>query len=461
MTASTDTSGADAPGKGLAPRRAALDILERVREGAALDDALALTRSFSELEGPDRGFARALASTVLRRRGALDHVLGAYIDRPLPRKAMRAMDILRLAAAQSLLMETPAHAAVATAVDLAAERKEIAGYAKLINAVARKVAKAGPAAIAGLPARTDTPGWLWRAWERGYGPARARAIAEAHHREAPLDLTLKDPATADAWLARLAEAHPGAAGTRFGGLRLAPVRDVAALPGFGEGAWWVQDAAASLPARLLGDVAGKRVFDLCAAPGGKTLQLAAAGARTVAIDKSGPRLKRLAENLERTGLRATVVKEDVLRWSSKDKADAILLDAPCTATGTIRRHPDIPWSKDETDLAALAALQAQMIDHALTLLKPGGTLVYCVCSLQPEEGEAQAKAALARHPSLSRVAVAPAEIGGFSEAVNRDGDLRTLPSMLPVDTHEPRAGEPGPHGGGMDGFFAARFEYAG
>ena len=434
--------------KGLDPRRAALDILERVRDGASLDDALALTRSFAELEGPDRGFARALASTVLRRRGSLDHVLGAYIDRPLPKKAMRAMDILRLAAAQSLLLETPPHAAVATAVDLAGERQEIAGYAKLINAVARKVAKAGPAAIAALPPRADTPGWLWRAWERRYGPARARQIAEAHHREAPLDLTLKDPASADQWLERLKEDHPEAEKLALGSLRLKGVRNVTTLAGFDDGVWWVQDAAASLPAKLLGDVAGKRVFDLCAAPGGKTLQLVSAGAQTVAIDKSGDRLKRLSENLQRTNLQATTVKEDVLRWSSQHKADAILLDAPCTATGTIRRHPDIPWSKDETDLAALTALQASMIDHALTLLKPGGVLVYCVCSLQPEEGEAQAKAALSRHEKLARRAVAPEEIGGLAEAINSAGDLRTLPSML---------GEQG----GMDGFFAARFTLAG
>ena len=424
---------------GLNARRGALDILERVRAGASLDDALALTRSFNELEGADRGFARALASNVLRRRGSLDHILGAYIDRPLPRKAARVMDILRLAATQSLYLNTPAHAAVSTAVELAGERREIAGYAKLVNAVARKVAKAGPTAAANLPARIDTPGWMWRAWERAYGPARARAIAQAHTKEAPLDLTLKKPDAIDQWADRLeAERLP------FGALRLHRAKTVTELPGFNDGAWWVQDAAASLPAKLLGDVAGKRVFDLCAAPGGKTLQLAAMGAAVVAIDKSGERLKRLTENLERTGLKATAVKEDVLRWSSKEKADAILLDAPCTATGTIRRHPDIPWTKSETDVAALTALQANMIDHALTLLKPGGLLVYCVCSLQPEEGEGQAKAALARHAALTRIAVKPEEIGGLAEAVTRDGDLRTLPSML-ADK------------GGMDGFFAARF----
>lgn len=428
--------------KGLEPRRAALDILERIREGASMDDALMLCRSFSELEGPDRGFARALASTVLRRRGSLDHVLGAYIDRPLPKKAARAMDILRIAAAQSLFLETPAHAAVSTAVEIAGERKEIAGYAKLINAVARKVAKAGPAAIKDLPARVDTPGWMWRAWERSYGPAKTRAIAQAHQHEAPLDITVKKADTAGIWAERLeAEQLP------TGSLRLNDVRNVTTLAGFDDGAWWVQDTAASLPAKLLGDVNGKRVLDLCAAPGGKTLQLAAAGAQIVAIDKSGDRLKRLSENLQRTGLRATTIKEDVLRWSSKDKADAILLDAPCTATGTIRRHPDIPWGKDETDLDALKKLQAAMIDHALTMLKPGGTLVYCVCSLQPEEGERQANAALIRHASLARIPITPEETGGLTEAITRDGDLRTLPSML---------GDKG----GMDGFFAARFKLA-
>ncbi|GJL94053.1 MAG: MFS transporter [Hyphococcus sp.] len=438
-TSSASPAPTSTSASGLDSRRAALDLLARIRRGFLLDEALSACISFDELEGPDRSFAYALTVTVLRRRGTIDHLLGAYIDRPLPKKLARVMDILRLAAAQTLFLGTPDHAAVSTAVTLAGDRKEIAGYAKLINAVARKVAKAGTAALEKVPARADTPAWMWRSWERNYGPQGTRAIAEAHRQEPPLDLTLKNPADATLWADRLqAETLP------TGSLRLRNISDVKKLDGFGDGVWWVQDTAASLPTRLLGDVSGKKVFDLCAAPGGKTLQLAAAGAEVISVDISDPRLQRVRENLGRTGLTAAIVTEDVLRWSPDEKADAILLDAPCSATGTIRRHPDIPWVKHETDIAALTSLQARMIDHALSLLKPGGTLIYCVCSLQAAEGEKQAQAALKRHDKLTRKAVTADEISGFGEAINRHGDLRTLPSMLAEK-------------GGMDGFYAARF----
>ncbi|MEZ5892989.1 MAG: transcription antitermination factor NusB [Parvularculaceae bacterium] len=431
----------DAPGMGA--RRCALEILDRVHEGATLDDAIARTRPLEALETPDRAFARLIAAETLRRRGSIDHLIGGWLDRPLPKKYARVMDILRIAAAQMLILETPPHAAVSTSVELANERAETKGYASLINAIARKIGEAGKPALEKIPARTDTPGWMWRGWERGWGPLGAKAIAEAHRGTPPLDLTFKSGENVDAWRARFAEAGVNASPLPTGGLRLTHAGDVTALPGFEDGVWWVQDVAASLPVRLLGDVAGKRVYDLCAAPGGKTMQLAAAGAKVTAVDKSDTRLARVGENLTRTKLEAALVCEDALRFRPEEKADAILVDAPCTATGTIRRHPDIPWSKGETALAALVDLQARMIDHALALLKPGGVLVYCVCSLQQEEGEKQAKAALARHPALQRVPVAAAEIGGLA-AINRDGDMRTLPSML--------SGE-----GGMDGFFAARF----
>lgn len=425
---------------GLDSRRAALDLLERIQDGQTLDEALGLCRTFEVLKGSDRGFARALTSIVLRRRGSLDHILGTYIDRPLPKKSARVMDILRLAAAQLLFLGTPAHAAVSTAVDLAAERRETAGYAKLINAVSRKVAKNGADAVKKLPARADSPAWLWRSWERAYGPQKTRKIAEAHINEPPLDIQLKVPAETKDWAERL-----GAEVLFEGCLRLSGARDVTALEGFAEGAWWIQDAAAGLPAKLLGDVTDKTVFDLCAAPGGKTLQLAARGAKVTAVDISEPRLERVTENLHRLGFKAELVNEDALRWQPSEKADAILLDAPCSATGTIRRHPDIPWLKTETDVEALTSLQSRMIDKAISMLKPGGTLVYCVCSLQREEGERQARQALERHKKLSRLAIDAEEVDGLSDAINRDGDLRTLPSML---------GEKG----GMDGFFAARFK---
>jgi 16S rRNA (cytosine967-C5)-methyltransferase len=429
---------------GVAARRAVLEILDRIDEGATLDDAIARTRPFEQLEGSDRGFARLLAAETLRRRGAIDHIIGGYLDRPLPKKSARVMDILRIAAAQLLILETPAHAAVSTSVELANERGETGGYSSLINAITRKISDTGKEALAKIPPRTDTPAWIWRSWERSYGPMGAKAITEAHRATPPLDITLKPGEDSDAWLARFREAGHEPILLANGSIRFARISDVTVLEGFEEGAWWVQDVAASLPVRLLGDVSGKLVYDLCAAPGGKTLQLVSAGANVIAIDKSGARLERVQENLERTNMRARLVEEDALRFRPAELADAILLDAPCTATGTIRRHPDIPWSKGETALSALTELQSKMIDHALGLLKPGGLLVYCVCSLQREEGEAQAKAALARNANVTRLPINPAEIGGFDKAINRDGDLRTLPSMLAEQ-------------GGIDGFFAVRF----
>ena len=429
------------PVEGLASRRAALDVLTLVRAGAAFDEALGKCRSFDALEGSDRGFARALATTVLRRQGTLDALIGDYVDRPMPKRAAKATDMLRLAAAQSVLLGTPDHAAVSTAVALANSFQETAGYAGLVNAVARKIAKSGAAAAEKLPSRIDTPGWMWRAWERAYGPAKSKALALAHRSEPPLDLTPKVASEEQALAEQL-----GALVLPTGSLRLNGVTDVTQLPRFADGLWWVQDAAAALPARLLGNVAGKRVFDLCAAPGGKTLQLAAGGALVTAVDIVGARLKMLSENLQRTSLIAETVKADIFDWTPEEKADLILLDAPCSATGTIRRHPDILWSKKEDDVAALAKLQSRFIDRALSFLKDGGILIYATCSLQPEEGERQIEAALGRHPNLSREPITAPEIGGLPEAVTRSGDLRTLPSMWAAD-------------GGIDGFYAARLQY--
>jgi 16S rRNA (cytosine967-C5)-methyltransferase len=278
-------------------------------------------------------------------------------------------------------------------------------------------------------------------WTHGYGDAAARAIAAMHAVEPPLDLSVKaDP---EAWAARL---HGRVLPT--GTVRTPAQGRISALPGFAEGAWWVQDAAAALPARLFGDVRGRRVADLCAAPGGKTAQLAAMVARVTAVDRAPARLARLRDNLARLGLEVETVAADVTEWQG-GAFDAVLLDAPCMSTGTIRRHPDIPWLKSAADLEALVELQRRLLDRAAALLEPGGTLVYCTCSLEPEENEAQIAGLLARNPGLRRHPVAAQEVAGLAELLSPAGDLRTLPCHL---------ADPDAHWAGLDGFYAARLE---
>lgn len=423
---------------GLPARRAAVSILDLVRGGRSLDEALEECRDFDALEGRDRAFARLLASTALRRRGSADALIAKFMETPLPRRADRASDLLRLAVVQTAFLGVDAHAAIDTAVAVARGYRETAGYAGLINAVGRKLAAQSTEAVAALPERSDTPGWLWRSWERAYGPATARAIALAHRNEPPLDLTPKVAADAPGLAEKL-----GGAVLPTGSIRLKDAGPVPALGGFAEGAWWVQDAAAALPAKLLGDIVGREVLDLCAAPGGKTMQLAAAGARVVAIDSVGDRLKRVQDNLARVGLAAETVKADVLEWTPDRRWPFILLDAPCTATGTLRRRPDVAWALREDDVATMARVQTRMLARAATLLEPGGTLVFATCSLQPDEGEAQIRTFLEGRADLARAPVRPDEVGGLAAAVTGEGDVRTLPSIWAEQ-------------GGMDGFFAAR-----
>jgi 16S rRNA (cytosine967-C5)-methyltransferase len=303
------------------------------------------------------------------------------------------------------------------------------------------VASEGEAIAAALDAaRVNTPDWLWTRWVNYWGEARARAIAEMHLIEPPLDLTVKsEPAL---WAERLSglELPPGS-------VRLLPKGRIDALPGFDDGAWWVQDVAASLPARLLGDLTGKRVADLCAAPGGKTAQLVLAGGSVVAVDSSKTRLGLLAENLDRLGLEADTVLADAVAWHPEERFDAVLLDAPCSSTGTIRRHPDIPYTKSPKDIVSLAALQARLLDNAATLVKPGGRLVYSTCSLEPEEGEAQIAAFLVRNDAFSLDPIDPSELFGQTAWIEPSGALRTFPCELTLETAE---------WSGMDGFFATR-----
>ena len=430
---------------GLPARRAAVELLDAVLTkkqplGEALSRAID-AGPMLDLPARDRALTRAIVATSLRRKGQLDIVIDRFLERGMPEKAGTLYPILLSGAAQLVFLKTPPHAAIDLAVTLAQYDPRARRYDKLVNAVLRRVSEHGEAIAAALDApRVNTPDWLWARFERAWGEQRTRAIAEANLIEPPLDLTVKgDP---EGWAAAtLGRVLP------TGSVRLLPKGRIESLPGYEDGAWWVQDAAASLPARLLGDVAGKRVADLCAAPGGKAAQLAVAGASVVAVDDSQPRLKLLAENLARLGLEAEIVTADATTWDPGERFDAILLDAPCSSTGTIRRHPDIPYTKSAKDIAPLASLQSRLLDNAAALLKPGGKLVYATCSLDPEEGEAQVAALLGRNERLRLDLISPTELGGEADWIWASGCLRTFPYQLKLET---------PEWSGMDGFFAAR-----
>jgi len=434
---------------GLDARAAALGLLGRVLERRTpLDEALQQDQALASLAPRDRAFARHLVATSLRRLGQLDHILDGLLERPLKPRLETLRQVLRLGLCQMLFLETPAHAAVDTSVRLAVAAG-FAGHRGLVNAVLRRADRELRPAVAeqeasGEAARLNTPGWLWERLSAAYGEATAAAIARAHLSEAPLDLTLKDPAGAADWSARL-----GATVLPTGGLRLPPGSgDVAKLAGYREGAWWVQDLAASLPARLLGAVAGQTVVDLCAAPGGKTAQLAAAGARVIAVDRDAGRLARLADNLGRLALTAAIVEADAADWRPPAPVDAVLLDAPCSATGTLRRHPDVARLRGPEQVAPLAELQDRLLAAAGDMLAPGGRLVYATCSLLPAEGPERIAAWLDGGAPFAREPIAAEEIGDgeiadLSQLIAPAGELRSLPCHL-ADR------------GGLDGFYACR-----
>ncbi|QEX25205.1 SAM-dependent methyltransferase [Hypericibacter adhaerens] len=424
-------------------RRIALELLHAVlRRHRPLDEAMADHANLARLEPRDRAFTRLMVATCLRRLGQIDAVLARCLERPLTPKASAAEGALRLGACQLLFLETPPHAAVTETID--ALPRAAAPYHGLVNAVLRRIAQEGPALLRAVPEiPTNLPDWLWQGWKASYGEVTAAAIAAQHLREAPLDLTVKDPAEAALWAERL-----GAAILPNGSLRLKDAGAVETLPGFAEGAWWVQDAAASLPARLLRGIDGKRVIDLCAAPGGKTLQLAAAGARVTAIDRSADRMARVSQNLARTGLAATCIAADAFNWRPPELVDAVLLDAPCSATGTIRRHPDLPWIKKPAEMAELPALQRKLLNAAIAMTHPGGVIVYSVCSLEPAEGEDLIARAIDEGAPIERIRIGEtpeeeASLGAPADALTRAGALRTLPCHWAEQ-------------GGMDGFYAVR-----
>ncbi len=402
-------------------REGAYDLLTAVFDRhRPLDEAL---DALSQSDARDRAAAHRLAAAVLRRTGTLDAALEPFLRKEPPDTVRR---VLRIGAAGLLFLGTPDHAAVATAVALARTRG-LAPFAGLVNAVLRRVAEAGSALLADLDApRLDTPAWLWASWGD-----KARDIAISHQHEAPLDLTLRGDAV-----------PAGGRPTPTGSVRFSAGTRVTDIPGFERGEFWVQDAAAALPARLLAARRGESVADLCAAPGGKTAQMAARGAAVVAVERDSVRLARLRQNLEHWHLQAEVVQADAASWSPGRLFDAVLLDAPCSATGTIRRHPDVPHLKRPRDVRSLAEAQDRLLQVAAMMLRPGGRLIYSVCSLQPEEGVPRVRSAISAS-NLHHDPFTAAEIADLPEALTSDGFLQTSPNMWSET-------------GGMDGFFVAR-----
>ncbi|MGO4571982.1 16S rRNA (cytosine(967)-C(5))-methyltransferase RsmB [Microvirga sp. 2TAF3] len=424
---------------GLGPRRLAWNAVnETLKRRVPFDDVMEELARDERLSARDEALARAIAIVTFRRLGTIGWALRERLSKGT--RDERLLHLLAIGAAQILFLDVPDHAAVDTAVQLAQGDHRLRHAGGLINAVLRRVAREREAILATGDPWLDTPGWLEQRWIAQYGEDVAAKIAEAHRSTASVDLTVK--ADGSAWAERV-----GGLLLPTGSVRLTERTAIRDLPGYAEGGWWVQDAAAALPARLLAPQPGERIADLCAAPGGKTAQLAAAGADVLAVDRSAKRLKRLDENLARLGLSARTRAIDAEKLD-EPPFDAILLDAPCSATGTIRRHPDVAWTKGDEDVAKLAALQARLLDKAADLLKVGGRLVYCTCSLEAEEGESQAEAFLARHSDFARQPIDASEIGGLAECLTPEGDMRTLPFHLIL---------PDSDRSGLDGFFAARF----
>jgi len=420
---------------GLPARRRAYDLLMRVLGDRITLDAAEESLP-AELLGQDLAFARRLAATTLRRLGQLDAIINIKVTgkRPTPRVRM----LLRLALAQLLFEAIPEHAVVATARALAEQLHERAVLG-LITAIVKRTAAEAEALLAAHPPALNLPNWLGDLWREAWGAAETAAMVDQAMTVPSLDLTLKPDLDPEDWAGRLgATVLPG------GTLRLSDMPGaVTGLPGFAEGRWWIQDWAASLPARFLGDVRGLRVLDLCAAPGGKTAQLAAAGARVTALDLSEARAARLRDNLSRLGLDAEIVIADALSWRPDAPFDAVLIDAPCSATGTWRKSPELPWIRKPEDLLASVPTQAAMLARAVTWLTPGGRLVYAVCSLQPEEGERQIDTLLANTADVSREPLTATDVANFTKILSPAGDMRSSLAS-------------GQQLGGMDGFFAAR-----
>jgi 16S rRNA (cytosine967-C5)-methyltransferase len=423
------------------PRKVAVRTLMAVTlKSRPLEQAFDDLAREADLNVRDRAFAFNLVMLSLRQHGNLKWVLSILTEKGLPFGATWTEAALTTGLSQILFLRTADHAAVNETVELikSLPGKE-RGFSGLVNAVLRRAVREKDSLVAKMaksPER-NLPEWIQQSWSQAYGHETMQAIAASLANTPPLDISVAEPQDKTAWAEKL-EATMLPTGTlrRSGG-------EVSGLEGYADGHWWVQDMAAALPVRLLGDVKDQLVLDLCAAPGGKTLQLASKGARVISVDRSKNRLKRLSENLSRTHLSAEIIAADASGYTPPSPPDCILLDAPCSATGTFRRNPDVLWTKNPDDVAKLAALQVRILDHAFSLLSSGGTLVYCVCSLEPAEGRDQINAFLAATENAERRVIATDELSGLAELITPEGDMLCLPSFMPNQ-------------GGMDGFYAAR-----
>jgi 16S rRNA (cytosine967-C5)-methyltransferase len=436
---------------GLAARKAAAKLLAAVVDAKTSADGLTDHEhghpQYRALDMRDRALVRAILVTALRFRRTIDNLISARLEKPLPANATALSHLLHVAAAQILFLDIPDSAAVDLAVTHAKSDPRTARFSGLVNGVLRSLARGKASELPAMLADTqDAPEWFRSRLASAYGADTTKKILAAHRVEAPVDFTVKsDP---ERWAAEF-----GGVVLPTGSVRVARLpAPVAELPGFSEGAWWVQDAAASLPARLFGNIAGLRVADLCAAPGGKTAQLAAAGAHVTAIDSSKNRLARLESNLQRLGLAAMTIQADILQFEPERLFDAVLLDAPCSSTGTVRHHPDVLWTKSPADIEKLADLQRRMLERAIGFVKPGGRIVFSNCSLDPLEGEALLAAFLEAQPGVAADPILPSEFPVLGQYLTPDGALRTTPADMAL-------GDPAISG--MDGFFAARLRRVG
>lgn len=431
---------------GLEARLVATLLLTRVMDDARNLDALCdkqhgLSR-FLKLEPRDQGLARAITVTAVRNHNRIEAILKRVMDRPPPKRARFLIHSLHVAATQILFLDAPDSAAVDLGVTAIGDDERTARFRGMSNAILRRMVREKEVLLAKSEGASPFPRWMEKAIRKDFGKEKAADISKFISLEPMVDLTVKS--NPQEWAEKL-----GGFVLPTGSVRLTNTTNISELEGYDDGEWWVQDAAAALPAKLINKEAGANVLELCAAPGGKTAQLAKAGYQVTALDISQPRLVRLQQNLNRLKLEAKLIEADILEFEPEEKYDAILLDAPCSSTGTIRRHPDVLWTKSPEEITALAKLQFQLLEKSKDFLKPGGTFVFSNCSLLKEEGEDLLSRATKQFDDLIVDPIKPEEINGLEACINGQGALRTLPFHLAHAAQDNLSG--------LDGFFACRF----